>query len=138
MLIGCAQPANGEQPASGSMALAAASAAASKRPAKAIDDQEPGVTAQLRDVLQKMADGSITPEPFTERAVAALFPGQIRNYGERLHGLGALQGMELLSRTVDGENRVYQYRLLYQNGKMILDVIYGKSARINQLALSPE
>ena len=106
--------------------------------AKAIEDHEPAVTAQLREVLQKIADGSIGQSYFTDRAIASLFPDLIKGYTERLGALGGVSGLELLSRTVDGENRVYRYRVLGPNGKLIMAVVYGKSARINQFALSAE
>lgn len=116
----------------------AASAPAAAGAAKVIEDQEPAVTAQLREVLQKIADGSIGQDYFTDRAIASLFPQQVKTQGERLRALGGVSGLELLSRTVDGENRVYRYRVLGPNGKLLLDVVYGKSARINQFALSSE
>ncbi len=116
----------------------AASAQAAAGAAKAIEDQEPAVTAQLRELLQKIADGSIGEDYFTGRAIASLFPDQMKSHTERLRALGGLSGLELLSRTVDGENRVYRYRVLGPNGKLLMEVVYGKSARINQFALATE
>lgn len=113
----------------------AASTPAAAGAAKAIEDQEPAVTAQLREVLQKIADGSIGQEYFTDRAIASLFPQVMKTHGERLRALGGVSGLELLSRTVDGENRLYRYRVLGPNGTLLMDVVYGKSARINQFAL---
>lgn len=143
---GASNPAEGATPAAtvaaastpAALVPVAASAQAAAGAAKAIEDQEPAVTAQLREVLQKMADGSIGQDYFTERAIASLFPQVVKTHGERLRALGGVSGLELLSRTVDGENRVYRYRVLGPNGKLLIDVVYGKSARINQFALSGE
>jgi hypothetical protein len=138
-LLGCAKTAHGGKtatPEAGLPPLAAPTPAAPA--AKAIEDHEPAVTAQLREVLQKIADGSIGQSYFTDRAIASLFPDLIKGYTERLGALGGMSGLELLSRTVDGENRVYRYRVLGPNGKLIMAVVYGKSARINQFALSAE
>ncbi|MDC8756979.1 hypothetical protein [Janthinobacterium fluminis] len=114
---------------------AAQAGAAAARPPKPIPDIEPETTEQLRAVLLHIAAGKATMEGYTERAAAA---AQGQEMGARLRAYGALQALQLLERKVDGENRVYRYRAVYAQGPVLVDVTFGKGARIDRLQLAPE
>lgn len=108
------------------------------RPPKAIPDAEPDVTAQLRATLLGFGDGSITPSGFTDKAAGILFPDQARAYGAALRACRTLTALELLERKVFGENREYLYRAPCQGRPLLVNVVFGKSGRIDRLTVAPE
>ncbi len=104
-------------------------------PAAAIPDEEPEVTAQVIEVLEGIADGKPAPERFTERGAsylaAAGLPGLMKACARPL-------ALELLSRNVNGEDRLYVYRAKCQPQALRIAIDFNKAARINRLELAPE
>ena len=90
-----------------------------RRPMKAIDDVEPAVTAEVAAAL-----GRIAADP--QAASAPL-----------LRGCPSTVPLELLQRTVKGEERNYLYRALCPT-PMLVTVTYGKAATIKQLSVQKE
>jgi hypothetical protein len=103
--------------------------------ARAIPDVEPEVTAQVREVLEGLADGKPAQERFTERGATYLSaPG----LPSALHGCPRPLVLELLSRTVNGEDRMYVYRAQCARQAVRIAIDFNKAARINRLELAPE
>jgi hypothetical protein len=90
-----------------------------ERPMKAIDDTEPAVTAEVAAALSRIAG-----DPQAETAPL-------------LRACPAAMPLELLLRTVKGEERTYLYRALCPTA-LLVTVTYGKSATIKQLAVRKE
>ena len=78
-----------------------------------IEDKEPQVTAMLRDVLTKLAEGKADAAAFTAPEWQELSP-DISAYAESMKELGPLQKLELLERKEEGQERVYTYRATYK------------------------
>ncbi len=109
-----------------------------QRPAKPIDDTEPAVTLQIRTLFQQMADGTIQPEPFSAWLIERLFPELIKELGADLKQLGPMTGLALLSRSVEGEKRLYRYRASYRSQAHLVDVSFDKAGKIDRLNYNPE
>lgn len=89
------------------------------RPMKAIDDVEPAVTGEVAAALARIAgDAQAETAPL-------------------LRGCPSAVPLELLQRTVKGEERTYLYRALCPV-KMLVTVTYGKAATIKQLNVVKE
>lgn len=104
---------------SGLLVSACAWSGQEARPMKAIDDVEPAVTAEVA-----MALGRIAGDPQAETAPL-------------LRGCPAAVPLELLRRTVKGEERTYLYRARCPVN-MLVTVTYGKAATIKQLQVAKE
>lgn len=103
--------------------------------ALAIPDVEPDVTAQVIDVLEGLADGKPAQERFTEKGASYLAaPG----VSETLKACPRPIALELLSRNVNGEDRLYVYRAKCRPQALRIAIDFNKAARINRLELAPE
>lgn len=89
------------------------------RPMKAIDDVEPAVTSEVAAALGRIADDAQAESAPLLRACPSAVP------------------LELLRRTVKGEERTYLYRALCPV-TMLVTVTYGKAATIKQLSVVKE
>lgn len=104
-------------------------------PAHAIPDVEPDVTTQVVDVLEGLANGRPAQERFTEKGASYLaMPG----LSSALKGCARPFALELLSRNVNGEDRMYVYRAKCQPQALRIAIDFNKAARINRLELAPE
>jgi hypothetical protein len=103
--------------------------------AAAIPDEEPDVTAQVADVLESVADGKAALERFTERGASYL---SVPGLPALMKGCRRPLVLELLSRNVNGEDRLYVYRAKCQPQALRIAIDFNKAARINRLELAPE
>ncbi len=101
---------------------------------QAITDMEPEVGVQLAAVLDQLARGKL-PADLSERGAAQYTPERLATLTASMAKLGTRRAVELLERKVDGEVRIYQYRLVYQNGTVLLEAAFGKSGKIDRLRL---
>jgi len=83
-------------------------------PVKAIEDKEPKVTALVKALFQKFAEGTADPNLFTPESRAVFFPDMAKRTGNFLKSAGALGSVELLERKDEDGNRVYRYRLTFK------------------------
>lgn len=104
-------------------------------PAYAIPDQEPDVTRQVAEVLEQAAEGQAPPERFTERGATYLAApgaaGLLRRCPRPL-------ALELLSRQVYGEDRLYVYRAACRPLPLRIAIDFNKAARINRLEIAED
>ncbi|GAB2840686.1 hypothetical protein GCM10027277_04560 [Pseudoduganella ginsengisoli] len=94
-------------------------AGSDQRSMKAIEDVEPAVTAEVAAALSRIAGDPQAETAPLLRACPSAVP------------------LELLRRTVNGEERTYLYRALCPTA-MLVTVTYGKSATIKQLTVNKE
>ncbi|MBB3119947.1 hypothetical protein [Pseudoduganella violacea] len=119
-------------------AVQAAPALASAAPAKPIPDEEPAVTQEVAALLGELAAGRPQGHRFTEKAATTVLADVDQNLAPRLRECGIPVTLELLARTVDGEDRQYRYRLRCRAQPLLLDIVYNKAARVNRLQLLAE
>lgn len=103
--------------------------------AQAIPDEEPGVTVQVIEVLEGIADGKPAQEKFTERGATYL---AVPGLQTAMKGCARPFKLELLSRNVFGEDRLYVYRAKCEPQMLRIAIDFNKAARINRLELAPE
>lgn len=104
-------------------------------PALAIPDMEPDVTAQVVALLEGVADGTPAQERFTEKGAGYL---AVPGLAAALKRCPRPLALQLLSRTVNGEDRMYVYRAICQPQALRIAIDFNKAARINRLELAPE
>src|SRR6202008_2223202 len=93
-------------------------------------DSEPQVTAELTEVLSRIAAGETPQERFTERGAAMTLASGTA--ARQLRSCPA-PSLRLLDRRVKGEDRQYLYRVECSGETWQLEVDYNKAARINRL-----
>jgi D-alanyl-D-alanine carboxypeptidase len=106
--------------------------------AKAIPDSEPGVAAQLSALVSQMAKGSMPPGVLSEKAAAVFAPPRMQSLSQHMADLGTLRAVELLERRTDGAQRVYRYRFIYPDERLLVGVTYDKDDKIDKLSFRPE
>lgn len=107
----------------------------------AVDEQARAekISATLKDVLIRAADGAATPDVFTSEARAELLPEKLRQIGDALKPLGTITAVTLGGRTE--EDGIYSYRRyrIVGNGKTrMCRVLLAQDNKIAKLELLPE
>jgi hypothetical protein len=97
---------------------------------KAIEDKEPKVTALVKELAQKFADGAADPNLFTPEARAVLFSDRAKQMDAFLKSLGAVGSIEPLERKEENGNRVYRYRLTFRAAIMYWTIWMTKEDKI--------
>ncbi|WP_323145032.1 serine hydrolase domain-containing protein [Massilia phyllosphaerae] len=106
--------------------------------AKAIPDSEPDVAAKLRAVVSQMAKGSVPSGVLSDKAAAVFSPQRVQSLSQQMADLGTLRAVELLERKADGDQRVYRYRFIYPDERLLIGVTFDKAGSIDKLSLRPE
>lgn len=121
------------------IATAVSACANAQAPAsKAIEDSEPDVTQQVGAILARATQGALAAEPLTENARTALDAAHTRQITETLRSCRELNTLELLSRTTKGEERQYLYRASCGGKPLLVEIYFGKGARISHLDVRPQ
>jgi CubicO group peptidase (beta-lactamase class C family) len=99
------------------------------RPPQPIEDEEPNVTALLRDCLIRAPDWKLDQEKFTPELWKAA--AEKRSFLQLLaKGLGQLKTLHLLSRTESGGLPTYHYRATFANGAFSITMSLTKDGKI--------
>jgi hypothetical protein len=107
-------------------------------PVKAIEDKEPNVTALVKDIVQKFAEGAVDPNLFIPEARAELFPDAAKQAGAFLKSLGALSLVELVERKEEDDKRFYRYRLTFKETILFGKIMLTKEGKIAGIQFQPE
>ena len=102
--------------------------------APVIEDSEPDVSAQVSLVLGQAGMGTLAPDQLTDNARAALSAPTLA----ALRPCGSAPAVELLRRSTKGEDRQYRYRLPCMGKPLLVEIDFGKGARISKLIVRPE
>lgn len=105
--------------------------------AEAIADKEPAVTARVKEIVRKATEGSLDAGSFTPEAWTQISRGAA-DAGAFLKTYGQLSAIELLAATEQNGNRVYRYRLKYQDGNIVFVMTLRPDGKIVRLNLNPE
>lgn len=108
-----------------------------EQPAKIIEDKEPQITAQVRQLIESLANGNADPNLFNDRARAAIFPSTAE-IGAGLKLLGTLNRLELLARKETDQFRQFRYRLVFKEGNLIFTYVLDNQGKIAGLQLAQE
>jgi CubicO group peptidase (beta-lactamase class C family) len=99
-----------------------------------IEDKEPQVTTKVRQLLDSIRAGTLAPSDFAY-VRAGFFPGAPKSYQKQLEELGALNGIQLLSRRELGDDRIYVYRLTFANGTRYLRLGLAPDDRVSVFSM---
>jgi hypothetical protein len=102
--------------------------------ARPIVDKEPEVTSFVKDLVQKLAEGSSDQNAFTTELRSEIFPARAERVARLLKSLGTLNNLELVERGEKGDFRVYGYQLTFQNGSRFLKMSLTKESKIAEIA----
>jgi CubicO group peptidase (beta-lactamase class C family) len=105
---------------------------------KPIDDKEPEVTALVKGVYEQAAQGKLDAALFTPELARVASAQLTQGLAEVLRKNGPLKSVTLLERTDQGPNRVYRYRLGYQNASLLTLCVLDKEGKISGLTVTPE
>lgn len=107
------------------------------QPAKPIEDREPEVTALLRDVVERAAEGRLESKPFTLTTWVALsaIKKQLQEESKRD---GALKSVELLARDESRGERTYRYRVAFASRAHVVTMKLNKEGKIAGLSAEEE
>lgn len=102
-----------------------------------IADKEPAVTARAKEIIRKTIEGSLDASEFTPEAWTQISRGAA-DASAFLKNYGPLSAIELLAKTEQSGNRVYRYRLKYQDGNIVFGMTVRPDGKIVRLNLNPE
>ena len=126
LLLACAQAQQPPEP----KAQAAA-------PMQASEDTEPDVALQVSALLGRVGQGTFSQEQLTDNARTTL-PGEaMQTMSVALRPCGAMPTVELLRRTTKGEDRQYLYRLPCAGHPQLVEIDFGKGAKVSRLVVRP-
>jgi CubicO group peptidase (beta-lactamase class C family) len=106
--------------------------------AKPIADTEPQVTATFREVLEKMAAGNLEQDLFTPDMQKAWFPDRVKQIGAGLKSLGAMKSIAPIERKQEGDNRLYRYKVVFNDMTLLVAMTLTKDNKIAALQAAPE
>lgn len=104
-------------------------------PEKPIEDKEPRVTAFLGEFLQQVADGKARPDLFTPAFQKQLFPDMIKELAETVRGWGPRKSITLIERGETNGNRLYRYRVVFQNDSILLRLVLTPDDKVAGLGI---
>jgi hypothetical protein len=99
-----------------------------------IEDKEPQVTSKVRQLLDTIRAGTLSPSDFAY-VRAGFFPDAPKFYQKELVKLGALNSAQLLSRRELGDDRIYLYQLTFANGTRYLRLGLAPDDRVSAFSL---
>ncbi|MEJ8819733.1 serine hydrolase domain-containing protein [Lacibacter sp. H407] len=100
---------------------------------KAIKDNEPKITALVKNFVVKLIDNKLTEDLFTPEMAQRFIPRSGRA-SAHLKSLGYFMRIELLDRKdLPNENRVYHYRLIFRNEPEELLITITKDNKISAI-----
>ena len=99
-----------------------------------VDD--PRVTSYLRDVLGKIAGGTLAVQDF-EFVRATVVPRMSAAYAKMLQPMGAVTRLDLVAKGDEGDDRTFKYRVAFANGAMVVTLKLGPGGRMTGISLVP-
>jgi len=101
---------------------------------RAIPDNEPQVTALVKDLLQQFREGTADENLFTREARAEVFPARAQRMVRFLNLVGPLNKVELAEKSMKDGDRVYGYQLTFQNGVRFMRMSLTTDNKVSDLA----
>ncbi|HWF06464.1 MAG TPA: serine hydrolase domain-containing protein [Candidatus Angelobacter sp.] len=102
---------------------------------KAIPDAEPEVTAEIKKIIDGLANRQLDATLFTPERAATMNDQLKADFPEDIRRLGAILSVELLERKNESENRIYRYRISYRNMPLFVQCIFNKDGKIAKFAV---
>jgi hypothetical protein len=100
---------------------------------KAIKDNEPHVTTQLKRMVEQAQQGKYDATLYTPEAGASIHEWLATEGGRALKAFGELKSIQLTGREERSGVRTYRYRLVFENELATLRCTYNSDGKITQL-----
>jgi D-alanyl-D-alanine carboxypeptidase len=94
-----------------------------------IPDQEPEITARVRDIDERCNRGKLRKTDFTPAVLAELSPWQRQMRDDGIT-YGPTMSFVLVERTAEAGRRSYRYRVQYKFGTVLLHVVFDDQNKI--------
>jgi CubicO group peptidase (beta-lactamase class C family) len=107
------------------------------QPTKPIEDKDPHVTALLRDIAGRVAEGRLESKPFTTPMWVAL-SAMKKQLMEESKLDGPLKSVELLARDESDDERSFRYRMTFANRTHVVTMTLNKEGKIAGLTAEEE
>jgi CubicO group peptidase (beta-lactamase class C family) len=108
------------------------------KPAAAIEDREPAVTAQVRGVFERSQAGAMDRSLFTPKLADIIASSLAGPLGASLRAKGPVQTFVLTGRENHEGLRTYRYRVVCENDAILLTATYNTEGKIAGLYFRPE
>lgn len=96
---------------------------------KPIEDKEPKVTAHVRGMLQDLLDGTVHPDDFTAEAWREASP-TLKETQLALKLFGKFNSLSLVGRSEEAGKRTYRYRLDFERGSILQNVVLDQEGKL--------
>ena len=103
-------------------------------PSSPIIDNDPGITAYVRKMIEKTARGELAVGDF-EFVRQTTMPRMSETYARLLGPLGTLKFLDPLARGEEGDDRTFVYRATFERGVVLASVKIGPGGRLTGLQL---
>jgi CubicO group peptidase (beta-lactamase class C family) len=107
-------------------------------PAKAIEDKEPAVTAQIKKIFEDAQQGKCDVDLYTPELGKLLGQALAGDMQEQIKNFGMLSLIELTERKDQGISRIYNYRLVFAHDTIAVHCAYNFDGKIAGLFFQPE
>lgn len=108
------------------------------KPAKAIEDKEPAVTAQVKKIFEDAQQGRYEVELYTPELGKLVVQAMAGEAQEQLKSFGAFKLIELTERKEQGGYRRYQYRLVFEKETVLVNCAFNGEGKMAMLNFLPE
>jgi CubicO group peptidase (beta-lactamase class C family) len=108
------------------------------KPAKAIEDKEPAVTAQMKKIFEDAQQGKCDVDLYTPELGKLLVQSLAGDAQEQIKGFGTLSSIELTERKDQEGRRSYNYRLVFEHETVLVRCAYNVEGKIAGLFFQPE
>jgi hypothetical protein len=96
---------------------------------KPIEDKEPKVTAHIRGMLQDLLDDTVHTADYTPGAWQLVGP-TLKETQAALKLFGRFKSLSLVGRSEDAGKRVYRYRLDFERGSILQNVVLDEQGKL--------
>ena len=102
---------------------------------KPLVDNEPQVTARIKSVIEDFVNSRLDTNDFIPDLASELSNELKAGFGDDVRKLGRIQSFDLIEQKNEGDNRVYRYRLSYQNASLFVRGTFNKENKIIKFAI---
>jgi len=107
-------------------------------PAKAIEDKEPTVTAQIKKIFEDAQQGKCDVNLYTPELGKLIVQALAGDMHDEIKNFGTLSSIELTERRDQDTSRIYGYRLVFEHDTVEVHCAFNFEGKIAGLFFQPE
>lgn len=101
-------------------------------------DPDPKITKAHREIIEKMADGTVQRTPFSKEAADELFPTLVALARQQLLSFGKLEKFEVLEHKHEPKMLTRRYRMVFEKARLQLVVRENEEHKIVTIFMRPD